>query len=103
MGLSLFASPGDSALGGIIDRDLDRNLVTEQDLDKIHAELTGDMGGYDHIVRKLYLEDCVGQYLNDSTLKFDYIVFRQKNLLLSVIRDSDAESHFRQQDGAVGC
>jgi len=44
------------------------------------------MGGYDHIVRKLYLEGSIGKNLNDCTLKFDYIVFRQNNLLLSVIR-----------------
>ena len=80
---SLFASPGDSALGGIVDRDLDRHLVTEQDLDIVHAELSGDMGGYDHIVRQLYLEGCVGKNLNDSTLKFDYVILRQNNLLLS--------------------
>ena len=41
------------------------------------SELAGDMGGYDHIVRKLYLEGCVGKSLNDRTFKFDYIIFSQ--------------------------
>ena len=44
------------------------------------------MGGYDHIVRKLYLEGCIGEYLNYGTLKFDYVILRQNNLLLSDIR-----------------
>ena len=80
---SLFASPGDSALCRIVDRNLDRYLISEQDLDIVHAELSGDMGGYDHIVRKLYLEGCVGENLNYRTFKLDDIVFRQNNLLLS--------------------
>ena len=41
------------------------------------------MGGYDHIVRKLYFEGCVGKNLNDRTFKLDDIVFRQNNPLLS--------------------
>ena len=86
MRVSLFAAPGDSSLRRVIDRYLDRDLVAEQNLDIVHAEFTGDMGGYDHIVRQFDLEGRVGKNLNDCTLKFDYIVFRQNNLLLSVIR-----------------
>ena len=52
---ALLAAPGDSALGGIVDRDLDRDLVAEQNLDIVHAEFAGDMGGYDHIVRQFDL------------------------------------------------
>ena len=86
MRVSLFAAPGDSALGGIVDRNLDRDLVTEQDLDIVHAEFARDMGGYDHIVRQLDLEGCVGQNLNDRTFKLQNVIFRQKNLLLSIIQ-----------------
>ena len=86
MRLSLLASPGDSALRGVVDGHLDRHLVAEQNSDIVHAKLSGDMGGYDHIVRKLDLEGCIGKNLDYGSLKFDYIVFRQKNLLLSGIR-----------------
>ena len=99
---SLFASPGDSALRGIIDRDFDRHLVSEQDLDIVHAQLSGDMGGYDHIVRKLYLNGCIGEHLDDGALKFNYIILRQNNLLLSDIREADAAYTFVSRMGPSG-
>ena len=83
---ALFAAPGDSALRGVIDRNLDCDLVAKQDLDIVHAEFAGDMGGYDHIVGQFDLEGCIGEYLNDWTFKLHYVIFRQKNLLLSIIQ-----------------
>ena len=89
MRVSLFAAPGDSALGGVIDRNLDRDLVTQQDPDIVHAEFTGDMGSYDHIVRQFDFEGRVGENLNNGTLKLHYVIFRQKNLLLSIIQSGN--------------
>ena len=57
------------------------------------------MGGYDHIVRQLYLEGCIREYLDDGTLKFNYVILRQNNLLLSDIRVADAAYTFVSRMG----
>ena len=68
--------PGDSSLIEVVYRNLNGYVVTGQNSDKILSQLSRNMCGHDVAVGKLNLEDCVGQCLNDSAFKFDYVVLR---------------------------
>ena len=73
----LLASPGNSAAGNIVRRHLHRDLVTGEDPDKVHPELSGNMRQYDVAVADIHLEHGVGQGFNYRALEFDYVVFCQ--------------------------
>ena len=75
----LLASPGDPAAGDVVWRHLHRDLVTGEDLDKVHPELSGNVSQYGVTVADIHLEHGVGQGFYDRALKFDYIVFCQSN------------------------
>ena len=76
----LFCSPGNAALGQVINRNLDGHAVTGQDLDIVHTKLSGNMSSHHVTVRKLYLKARVGKCLNDRALELDNIVLLcQKN------------------------
>lgn len=77
--LSLFCTPGYTTLGGIVDRDLDGDLVSGKNLDVIHSELSRDMSSYYHIVRQLYLEGRVGQRFDYRAFKLDNVILWQNN------------------------
>ena len=73
----LLASPGDAAARQIVRRHLNRNLVTGEDSDKVHPELSGDVRQDDVAVANVNPERRVGQGFNNRALQFDYIVFCQ--------------------------
>ena len=73
----LLASPGDAAARQIIRRHLNRDLVTGEDSDKVHPELSGDVRQDDVAVADINPERRVGQGFDDRALQFDYIVFCQ--------------------------
>ena len=77
--LLLFAPPCDPATGQVVGRHLNCNLVTGQNADKIHPELTGNMREDDMSVSDIYLEHCVGKRFHNCTFEFDYIVFSQSD------------------------
>ena len=78
--LSLFFSPGDPTLGQIVDRNLDGHGVSRENLDIVHTELSGYMRGHDMSVRQFDFEGGVRKsFQNYAVLKFDQIIFRQKN------------------------
>jgi len=79
IGEKLFCSPCDTSLGKVIDRNFDRNLITGENLDIIHTELTRNMCCYNMLIRKLYLKYGIRQSLNNRTFKFYNFVLRQKN------------------------
>ena len=76
----LLASPGDAAAGDIIGGHLHRDLVTGENSDKVHPELSGNMRQYDVAVADIHLEHGVGQGFNYRALEFDYVVFCQCNI-----------------------
>ena len=55
--LSLFFSPGDAALGQIVNRNLDRHRVTGENLDIVHAKLSGYMCVHDMPTRCDYAKE----------------------------------------------
>ena len=73
----LLASPGDAAARQIVRRHLNRDLVTGEDSDKVHPELSGDVRQDDVAVADINPERRVGQGFDDRALQFDYIVFCQ--------------------------
>jgi uncharacterized membrane protein len=73
----LLASPGDAAARQIVRRHLNRDLVTGEDSDKVHPELSGDVRQDDVAVANVNPERRVGQGFNNRALQFDYIVFCQ--------------------------
>ena len=77
--VSLFSSPRDSSLGEVVNGNFDRNLITGEDLDIIHAELARNMSGDDVPIGKLNLEYGIRQSLNYRTLEFYNVVLRQNN------------------------
>ena len=83
----LLCTPGNAALGQVIDRNLDGHAVTGQYSDIIHAKLSRNMSRYDMPVGKLDLEGGIGQCLNYFTLKFDNIILRQNNPSSAVFCD----------------
>ena len=54
-----------------------RDLVTWQDPDEIHSELSGNMRQYRVSISNVYLECGVGHRLNDSAFHFDHVGFCQ--------------------------
>ena len=73
----LLASPGDAAARQIVRGHLNRDLVTGEDSDKVHPELSGDMRQDDVAVADINPERRVGQGFDDRALQLDYIVFCQ--------------------------
>ena len=73
----LLTSPGDTSAGQIVRRHLNRDLVTGEDSDKVHPELSGDVRQDDVAVADINPERRVGQGFDDRALQFDYIVFCQ--------------------------
>ena len=77
--LRLFRTPGYTALGKVVDRYLNGNLIARQYSNIIHTKLSRNVSCYYVPVGKLYLEGSVRQSLNDCTLKFNHIVLWQNN------------------------
>ena len=77
---SLLASPCDSASGQIIRGHLNRHLVTGQDLNKVHPELTGNMRQNGVSTANIDREHGIRQCIGYDALKFDYVVFCQDQL-----------------------
>ena len=72
----LLCTPSDSALGEVVNRNLNGYLIAGQYSDIIHSELSGNMSVYYMSVGELYLEVGVGQCLNHLTFVFYNIIFR---------------------------
>ena len=75
----LLCTPSDAAFCEVVNRNLNRYLVTGQYSDIIHSELSRNVSRYYMLVGKLYLEGRVGECLNYRTLKLYYIILRQNN------------------------
>ena len=82
--LNLFRTPGDTALIQVVNGNLNGHLVTGQNLDIVHSQLSGNMSRDNVLIRQLDLEVCVGQSLNDNAFKLNNIVLRQKNPSLHI-------------------
>jgi len=81
----LFCSPGNAALGQVVDRNLNGHAVTGQNLDIVHTKLSGNVSGHHMTVRKLHLKAGVGKCLNDRAFELNNIVLLcQKNPSLTV-------------------
>ena len=73
----LLSTPGNATAGQVVGRHLHRDLVTWQDPDEIHSELSGNMRQYRVSISNVYLECGVGHRLNDSAFHFDHVGFCQ--------------------------
>ena len=71
----LFRSPCNTALGQIVWRHFDRDLVSREYSDKVHTKLPGNVGCDQVSVGQLDLKHCVWQCLPDDTLNLDHIFF----------------------------
>lgn len=80
---SAFRSPGDSALGRVVDGNFHRDLIARENADIVHSELTGNMSRDNHVIRKLNLERSVRQRFHDCTFELNYIILRQMRFLLA--------------------
>ena len=76
---SLFSSPCDSSLCKVVYGNFDRNLISGENFNIIHAKLTRDMSSNDVPIGKLNLEYGIRQCLYDRTLEFYNVVLRQNN------------------------
>ena len=73
----LFCTPCYTPLGKIVDRNLDRYLISGEYPDIIHSEFTRDVG-CDYVpIGQLYLKGGVGQRLKDRAFKLHYVVLSQ--------------------------
>ena len=72
-----FTSPRDPAAGQVVRAHLHRNLVTRQDLDKVHPELAGNVCQNGMPVSNVNGEHCIRQRIDYDALKLDYVVFCQ--------------------------
>ena len=75
-----FTSPCDPASGQVVRAHLNRDLVTRQDLDKVHPELAGNMCQNNVSVANVNGEHCIRQRIDYDALKLDYVVFCQDQL-----------------------
>ena len=75
----LFCSPGNAALGQVIDRNLNGHAVTGQNFNIVHTKLSRNMGCYHMSVGKLDLEASVGQSLNHYAFKLDDVILLCQN------------------------
>ena len=75
----LLCTPGDSALGQVINRNLNGHAVTGQNSNIVHSQLSRDMSRYDMLIGKLYLEGRVGKCFHNCAFKLYYIILRQNN------------------------
>ena len=73
----LLAPPGDATSGEVVRRHLHRHLVTGEDTDEVHAELSGDMGQDNVPIPDVHMEGRVGQGLGDDPFQLDHIAFCQ--------------------------
>jgi len=73
----LLTTPGNPATGQIIRGHLNCHLVTGQNPDEIHSELSGNMRQNRVSISNVDLECGVGQGLDDHALNFDHIGFCQ--------------------------
>ena len=71
----LFISPDNPSLGQIIRGHLNRYFVTRQNPDKVHAELSADVGENLMSVLQLYLKHGVRELLHYCSFDFNYICF----------------------------
>ena len=78
--MSLLTSPCDSASGQIVRTHLNRDLVSGQDLDKVHPELAGNMRQNGVSAADIDGEHCIRQCIGYDALKFDYVVFCQDSI-----------------------
>ena len=81
----LFCAPSDTSFCEVINRYLNRYLITGQYSDIVHSELAGDMCVHYMSVRKLNLEVGIGQRLNYRTFKFNNIILWQNNPSSAII------------------
>jgi hypothetical protein len=79
-----FASPGDPTPCQIIRGNLDRYLVTRQNTDEIHPELSGNMSQNDVVVSDIDPERRIGQCLDDGSLQLNHVAFSQASYLLGL-------------------
>ena len=79
LAFGLLRTPGDSSLAGVIDRHLNSYLVTGQNLNIVHSQLSRYMGRYNILIGKLYLEGRVGHCFNHHAFKLDYVILWQNN------------------------
>ena len=75
----LLCTPGYAALCKIVNRNLDGYLITRQNSDIVHSELTRYVSSHYMLIGKLYFEGSVWQRLNYRTLKFNNIILWQNN------------------------
>ena len=75
----LLCTPSDSALGEVVNRNLNRYTVTGQYSYIVHSELSRNVSRNHMLIGKLYLEGRIGQCLNYRTFKFDHIILWQNN------------------------
>ena len=73
----LLTTPGNPATGQIIRGHFHSHLVTGQNPDEIHSELSGNMRQNRVSISNVDLECGVGQGLDDHALNFDHIGFCQ--------------------------
>ena len=66
----LLRAPSYSALRRVVDRYLDRDLVSGKDFDIVHAELARNARRNDHFIGKLDFECCIGESFYNDSLKF---------------------------------
>ena len=70
---TLFISPGNSAFGQIVRRQLDPHLVSRKNTDKIHAESSADVREHHMFVDQFHLEHRVGKFLKYGAFYFNDI------------------------------
>ena len=78
----LFTAPCDPAACKIIRTHLDRALITRENPDEIHPELSGNMRKYYVTVSYIDLEHCIRQRFDHRTLQLNNIIFSQTTYLL---------------------
>ena len=74
----LFEPVRDASAVQVVDGQLDRYLVSRQDLDVMHTHLAGDMGQYLVAIFELHPKHSVWQRFEDGPLELDNIFFGQK-------------------------
>ena len=79
LSLALFSTPSDTSFVKVVYGYFNSNLITRQNSDIIHAQLSGDMCGDNMLIRQLNLEGSIRQCFDYRTFEFDNVVLRQNN------------------------
>ena len=72
---ALLVAIGDPALGEVVGRHLDDDLVARQDPDVVHPDLSRDGAHDDLAVLELDVEHGIGEGLYDLALKLNCVLF----------------------------